>query len=101
MKEFAKRSLSMFLVFVMCFGLITVASPMEAEAASYTYNWGTREDVADTADFTRSTAEEWYAKYNTSYEKLSQLSGSTSTSSVPSGRVASLQRVSPWAMSAV
>ena len=84
MKQLAKRSLSLLLALVMCLSVLTCIQPPQAEAASYTYNWGTREDVADQADFTRSTAEEWYAKQNTSYEELSQLSGSANTSSVTS-----------------
>ena len=87
MKEFAKRGLSMLLALIMCFSLITVATPMEAEAASYTYNWGTREDVADEADFTYSTAEEWYDKHNASYEELSQLDGSATLTSVPNSEL--------------
>ena len=84
MKQLAKRSLSLLLALVMCLSVLTCIQPPQAEAASYVYNWGAREDVADQADFTRSTAEEWYAKQNTSYEELSQLSGSANTSSVTS-----------------
>ena len=84
MKQIAKRSLSMLLALVMCLSVFSFIQIPEAEAATYTYNWGSRGDVADQADFTRSTAEEWYAKQNTSYEELSQLSGSANTSSVTS-----------------
>ena len=87
MKEFAKRSFSLFLALIMCFSLVSIATPIEAEAASYTYNWGTREDVADETDFTRSTAEEWYDKWNASYEELSQLDGSGTLTSVPNSEL--------------
>ena len=62
MKQLAKRSLSLLLALAMCLSLWVVLPAPQAEAASYVYNWGTREDVADEADFTRSTAEEWYAR---------------------------------------
>jgi len=84
MKQFAKRSLSMFLALVLCLSVLSGIPLPEAEAASYTYNWGSRGDVADEADFTRSTAEEWYAAEGTSYEELSQYTGSATTSSVTS-----------------
>ena len=83
MKQLCKRGLALLMVLVMVVGLLP-AITFQTEAASYTYNWGSRGTVADEADFTRSTAEEWYAKYNTSYDELSALSGSSSTSSVPS-----------------
>lgn len=96
MKQFAKRSLSMLLALVMCLGFLSGITLPEAEAASYTYNWGSRGDVADEADFTRSTAEEWYDKYNVEYSDLASLSGSSNTSSVPSSamyqRLRSLMR---------
>lgn len=83
MKQLCKRSLALLMVLVMVVGLLP-AITFQTEAASYTYNWGTRGTVADEDDFTRSTAEEWYDKYNTSYSELSALSGASSTSSVPS-----------------
>ena len=79
----AKRGLALLLALVLCLSSLSGIIP-QAEAATYTYNWGAREDTATTADFTRSTAEEWYAAEGTSYEKLSQLSGSKTQSSVPS-----------------
>ena len=72
------------LAIILCLSMVLCILPATAEAATYTYNWGTREDVAGTADFTRSTAEEWYAAEGTSYEELAQLSGSKTQSSVPS-----------------
>lgn len=83
MKNFAKRSFSMLLALCLCLSLLSGIS-FSASAASYTYNWGTRGTVADEDDFTRSTAEEWYKAEGTSYEELSQLSGSATTSSVTS-----------------
>lgn len=83
MKRFAKRSLAMLLALVLSLSMFVGVAP-KAEAATYTYNWGTREDTATSADFTRSTAEEWYAAEGTSYEELTQLSGSKTQSAVPS-----------------
>ncbi len=82
MKQLCKRGLALLMVLVMVVGLLP-AITFQTEAASYTYNWGTRGTVADEDDFTRSTAEEWYAAEGTSYEELSQLSGSATSSSVP------------------
>ena len=87
MKKIAKRGPSLVLALVMCLSVLGGISLPQAEAASYTYNWGTREDVADTADFTRSTAEEWYAARGTSYAELSQYAGSANTSSVTSSEM--------------
>ena len=84
MMNIAKRSLSLILALFMCIGLFAGIQLPEVQAASYTYNWGARGDVADTTDFTKSTAEEWYSKYSTSYDELASLSGATSTSAVPS-----------------
>ena len=83
MKQLCKRSLAMLLLLVMLVGYFSGIT-IHTSAASYTYNWGTREDVADQADFARSTAEEWYAAEGTSYEELSQYAGSATNSSVPS-----------------
>ncbi len=74
----------MILALVMCLSVFSYIQLPEAEAASYTYNWGQRGTVADEDDFTRSTAEEWYAAEGTSYEELSQYTGSATTSSVTS-----------------
>ena len=84
MKQLAKRGLSLLLALVLCLSVLGTIQLPEAQAATYTYNWGTREDVAQKADFTRSTAEEWYAKYGTSYTELAQYAGSSTNSSVPS-----------------
>lgn len=82
MKQLCKRGLALLMVLVMVVGLLP-AITFQTEAASYTYNWGSRGTVADEDDFTRSTAQEWYAAQGTSYEELSQLSGSATSSSVP------------------
>ena len=84
MRNLAKRGFSALLALVLCFGLLAGVSLPQAEAASYVYNWGARGDVADEEDFTRSSAEEWYAAEGVTYEELAQLSGSANTSSVTS-----------------
>lgn len=86
MKQLCKRSLAVLLLLVMLVGYFSGIT-IRASAASYTYNWGTREDVADQADFTRSTAEEWYAAEGTSYEELCQYTGSSTVSSVTSSEL--------------
>ena len=86
MKQLCKRSLALLMVLVMVVGLLP-AITFQTEAASYTYNWGTRGTVADEDDFTRSTAEEWYAARGTSYEELSQLLGSATSSAVPTSEM--------------
>ena len=84
MMNIAKRSTSLLLALVLCIGMFAGVQFPEAQAASYTYNWGARGTVADEDDFTRSTAEEWMSKQNTSYEELSALAGASSTSATPS-----------------
>ena len=86
MKQLCKRSLALLMVLVMVVGLLP-AITVQTDAASYTYNWGTRGTVADEDDFTRSTAEEWYAARGTSYEELSQLLGSATSSAVPTSEM--------------
>ena len=89
MKIFNKRSLAWLTSLLMVVSLFSAVIVLPAEAANvdyvysgkYVYNWGTREEVAT---FETPMAESWYAKNNTSYEKLSALSGSTAVSSVPS-----------------
>lgn len=89
MKIFNKRSLAWLTSLLMVVSLFSAVIVLPAEAAdvdyvysgNYVYNWGTREEVAT---FLSPMAEEWYAKNNTSYEKLSALSGSANTGSVMS-----------------
>ena len=47
----------------------------------YVYNWGTREEIAT---FLSPMAEEFYEDNNITYEELAALSGSATTSAVPS-----------------
>ena len=86
MKLFFKRSLSLLMALTICLGLMAGVT-FPASAASYVYNWGTREDVADETDFARSSAEEWYKSHGVSYEELSQYTGSKTQSSVPSSEL--------------
>ena len=89
MKIFNKRSLAWITSLLMVVSLFSAVIVLPAEAATvdyvksgkYVYNWGTREEVAT---FETPMAESWYQKNNTSYEKLSALSGSSAVSSVPS-----------------
>ena len=81
MKGIMKRGLAVLLLLMMMVGYFSGVS-IKVSAASYVYNWGTREVVAtELSDY----AEAWYAKYNVTLEDLmNNYSGSTSTSSVPS-----------------
>ncbi len=89
MKSISKRSLAWLTSLLLLVSLFTSLIVLPAEAAtvdyvksgSYVYNWGTREEVAT---FMSPMAEAWYSKNSTSYEELAALSGSSSTSSVPS-----------------
>ena len=89
MKSLTKRSLAWLTSLLLFVSLFSSLIVLPAEAATvdyvysgnYVYNWGTREEVAT---FLSPMAEAWYDKNNTSYEELSALQGSNSTSSVPS-----------------
>ena len=82
-----QRITALALMLVMVVSAITVF-PVTADAATityrydgeYVYNWGTREEVAD---FLSPMAEEFYAKYNVTYESLAANSGGTSQSNAP------------------
>ncbi len=88
MKIFTKRSISIILSFVLCFGIVFGIN-MPAQAANvdyvtsgkYIYNWGTREEDAT---FLSPKAEAFYNKNNTTYANFSALAGSINTSQVPS-----------------
>ena len=88
MKNIAKRSLSVILSLVLCFGFVFGIN-MPAQAAtvnyvysgSYIYNWGTRGEVAT---FLSPNAEDFYQDNQTSYSSLAALSGSSTVSGVPS-----------------
>ena len=89
MRSLTKRSLAWLTSLLLFVSLFSSLIVLPAEAATvdyvysgnYVYNWGTREEVAT---FLSPMAEAWYDKNNTSYEELSALQGSNSTSSVPS-----------------
>ena len=80
MKTMMKRTFAFLLALVLSLSLLPSVN-LTAEAASYIYNWGTR---GTTATFLSPGAEAFYEDNNTSYEKLSALSGSSSESSIPS-----------------
>ena len=79
MNQTVKRSMALLMALIMCIGLLP-ALHLNADAADYVYNWGTR---GTTATSLSDAAKNFYTGDNT-YERLSQLKGSTSTSSVPS-----------------
>ena len=88
-----KRSVALLIAIIMCISLLPVlqlsisASNVSNNtvnyktSGNYIYNWGKREEVAT---FLSPKAEEFYEKYNSSYDKLSALKGGTSQSNVPS-----------------
>ena len=80
MKQFCKRSLALLLLLVMLVGYFSGIT-IRTQAASYTYNWGERGELATELS---TAAKNWYSKYGVSYESLSSYSGASSTSSVPS-----------------
>lgn len=88
MKNITKRSVSIVLSLILCFSMV-FGFNFSAEAATvdyvkngnYIYNWGVREELAT---FLSPNAEAFYTKNNTSYAKLSALSGSATESAVPS-----------------
>lgn len=88
MKNAVKRVLAFLLVLVLCLSLLPLVQLFaDAATVSYVYagttikNWGTRGTVAT---FLSPKAEDFYENNNTSYTELAKLSGSSSTSSVPS-----------------
>ena len=88
MKRLLGRVLSILLTLALFVGLLSGLTLQTSAATvdyvysgNYVYNWGTR---GETATFLSPMAEDWYDKYNTSYDELSALSGSSSVSSVPS-----------------
>ena len=80
MSNFMKRSLALLLVLIVCVSSLP-AIGVTASAASYVYNWGERGEVATSLS---ESALDFYRENDTSYNELAALSGSTSTSSVPS-----------------
>lgn len=88
MKFMAKKSASVLLAIVLCFGLIFgVNVPVMADnvdyvySGDYIYNWGERGEVAT---FLSQNAESFYEDNNTSYAELSALPGGSTESAVPS-----------------
>ncbi len=81
MKQLCKRSLALLMVLVMLIGLLPSITFQTEAADQYIRNWGKREEVATELS---DMAVDWYQDQNTSYEELSQLSGASSTGSVPS-----------------
>ena len=83
MKKFVKVLAPLLMIAVLCTTLLSGLS-FSASAASYVYNWGEREELATSLS---QMAIDWYEDEGTSYDELSQLSGSSSTSSVPSSKL--------------
>ncbi len=88
MKNVMKKGMSLLLVLLMVISLLPQVTLQSSAATvdyvydgSYIYNWGQR---GTTATYLSQNAEAFYADNGTSYAELSQLSGSSSTSSVPS-----------------
>ena len=89
MKFLTKRTLAWLTSLLMLISVFTSVVVLPVDAATvnyvysgkYVYNWGSRGTVAT---FMSPMAEQWYKDSNTSYEKLSALSGNASASSVPS-----------------
>ncbi len=82
MNRIFKQGMAALLALVLCLAMASGAAA-PAEAASYVYNWGTRGEVATELS---TAASDFYSGSNT-YENFSQLSGSTSTGSVPSSEL--------------
>ena len=77
MKYIAKRSLSMLMALVLVISLFS-GVVLPASAASYTYNWGYRGQVATSLS---TAAVNFYS--GTSYDTMTSYAGSSSISSVP------------------
>ncbi len=84
MKPVANRLIAVLLVFVICVSLLpanlVAAVDYSTSSEGYIINWGKR---GTAATFLSDNAELFYETWNTSYEELSELSGSTSRDSVP------------------
>ncbi len=91
MKSLFKKSLSLFLVFIMCvsvlFGLNLSIFAADTNSVTYVYdgnyiyNWGTR---GTTATFLSPNAEAFYTKNNVTLSGFLTLDGSSSESGIPS-----------------
>lgn len=81
MKSQSKRIVSLLLSLAMLVSLVSGMSLVSVQAASYVYNWGTRDTIATTLS---SYAQSFYAENGVTYTQLASLSGSSTPSSVPS-----------------
>lgn len=90
MGDLKKRGLSLLLAFIMIVSLLAGVTFPAASAAGtvdyvysgkYVYNWGSR---GTDATFLSPMAEDWYEKYNVTFDELMGYSGSSNRSSVPS-----------------
>ena len=78
MSNLMKRGLALLLALVIC---VSFLPAIDVDAASgYIYNWGERGEVATSLS---QNAEDFYAKYDTSYSQLSSYSGGSGVSSAP------------------
>ncbi len=73
MNHTAKRSISILLALILCLNLLSGLT-LEADAASYVYNWGHR---GTTATYLSDAAIAFYEKNQVSYEDWTALSGGT------------------------
>ena len=81
MKKVFRQSIAFLMVLAIVLSIMPAVA-IQSSAASYIYNWGTREVVATELS---STAQNWYSKYNIDIEELlTDYSGNSSASSVPS-----------------
>ena len=102
MGDLKKRGLSLLLAFIMIVSLLAGVTFPAASAAGtvdyvysgkYVYNWGSR---GTDATFLSPMAEDWYEKYNVTFDELMGYSGSSNRSSVPSSALyRELQGVQP------
>ena len=81
MKQYTNRIISLLLSLTMLVSLVSGMSLVSVQAASYVYNWGTRDTIATTLS---SSAQSFYADNGVTYTQLASLSGSSTLSSVPS-----------------
>ncbi|MBR2320415.1 MAG: endonuclease [Clostridia bacterium] len=89
MKKFTKRSLAWLASVMLLISLLASLIVVPTQAATvnyvtsgnYVYNWGERDELAT---FLSPMAEDFYDANNVTYTQLASLSGSSTTSSVPS-----------------
>ena len=83
MNQSVKRGLALFMAIVMCISLLP-ALHLDADAASYVYNWGVR---GVTAEELSASAENFYVAEGYSYDQLAALSGGTGKSDAYSSQL--------------